>query len=207
MVGRQDHHLGKVAAIGVDGLQNSLEQRLGEGAASTRSWSCGRCARSPRSGRSASAVRCVQVQLSTQASRLTSHRSGRGHCSLARQSHSFNVALQFQHLFGLEIGHFRATTCFFHDVGAARNADNTVENLQVVADALSRRLGLQSSIVTVDHLVRSVSSGQGITLPLVKISGSSRFASGRGDRCFSGGCVEDLVNQIFAVTLEGSFLI
>jgi len=207
VVGGHDDHAGHLTAVDVGRLNDRFQQGFGERTARTSGGGGGRSARGPGSGRTTSTVGGVGVVLHTQATRLASHRSGRSHSRVLGHDHGLNVALQLQHGFGLDVGHFRTTTSLLHQVGTAGDTGLLGENLHVVAHTLGGGLGVQRHIVAVDLGVVGVGGCQGVTLPLVERVGRGHTANGTQHRGLGRAGVVDFVGQVLAVTLEGSLLV
>lgn len=82
-----------------------------------------------------------------------------------------------------------------------------MENLAIVADTGCRYQRLCRKVIAVNQGVVFIGGGERVALPFM-VSVVRAAATESGDhRGFSGGCVEDLVDQVFTYSGEVVFIV
>ena len=206
--GDRDHRR-HLTRVGVDALQNRLQQGFSKRAVRACGQSRGSQARGVSRGCTSATVRNVGVDQATQASRLASGRAVASYSHVVGDQHGFDVALQFRNrLHGNLVLHLAGATGGLRLLVGAGNGGNLVEQLRGVGDANGRRDGRARAVVAFDNGVVLVRGSQAVALPFVQLLGRLEAAASAHHGGFFRADHVDLVLQVFTdadsvVTVKG----
>ena len=175
--------------------------RFSECASSAGSRRGSRCAAGMRCCRSARAVRCVGIQQHAKTAQLASGRRVTSHGCVVRGDRGFQIALQLGHFLADLITHLRRAASFVDLFLSAGNNSNGIEQLGIVANALSWAQRSTGTVVALDYSIIFVRRCQAIALPFVKGVFCGIPANRGHHRSFLRANHVDFVLQVFAVAL------
>ena len=176
-------------------MRHVLEHRLGE--AAQRAVGRGHVGVGV-GGDTAGTQAVVGHQPTRQSARLRRDTGSRRNGRAVVDRGELDVALQFDHLFGLLVRHFGFAAGLVHHFLRAGHAEGLFADLRAVANALGGCHSSHGGLVALLHLVVD-SSGQAVGLPLGEGAGSLALTNGRHEWRLFGCNVVDSVGEVFAV--------